>query len=33
MERGVKEVTIASSKVYGFEGQDRFVRAQLKSHS
>ena len=33
MERGVKEVTTASSKVYGFERRDGYVRAQLKSRS
>ena len=33
MERGVKEVTIASSKVYGFERCDGYVRAGLKSQS
>ena len=33
MERGVKEVTTASSKVYGFERHDRYVRAGLKSQS
>ena len=33
MERGVKEVTIASSKVYGFERLDGYVRARLKSRS
>ena len=31
MEKGMKEVTIASSKVYGFERCDGYVRAQLKS--
>ena len=33
MKRGVKEVTIASSKVYGFERCDGYVRAQLMSRS
>ena len=29
----MKEVTTASSKVYGFERRDGYVRAQLKSRS
>ena len=31
MERAVKEVTIASSKVYGYEWQDVYIRSRIKS--
>ena len=33
MERGVKEVTAASSKVYGFERRDGYIRARLQSRN